>query len=1336
MTLVRLALLIWCFAGWFFMLLLPFAQAQEYDPEKVLQDYPEIRQAIEQKIIDHETLKNVLTLVQQGRYAEAIPLVEESLKKGEKDLGPEHAFTATAKEYLATLYAKLGKFAEAEPLQKQALAIRQKILGPEHLHTVTSMKNLAMLYFAMRAYDQALPLFQQTLQVSEKIFGPEDFKTAISLYGLAMVYFHKGAYAQALPLLKQFLLFNEKVLGQNDPATAISLNSLSELLQVMGYYDQALPLHKRALKIQEDVLGPDHVETIISVNDLALLKKTMGSYSEAEALYQRALKSNEKHRGPEHPATALSLNNLADLYQELCHYDKALQFLQMAIKIREKVLGTEHPDTIDSVNNLATIYKDKGNYANALPLLQRTLKIREKVLGPEHPKTAQSLNNLAELHKAMGAYDQAIFLHKRALHIIEQNLGAQHPQTATSLNNLATVYADMGSYDKAMELHQRALNIREKVFGPEHTETAMSLNNLASLYEKLGYYGKAIFANQMALNITEKILGPWHPNTAVTLSNLAGIYRIFGAYDKALPLYQRALHINEKVLGAEHPTTAISLNNLALLYQTLGSYEKALHLYQRTLKIAEQTQGPEHPTTALILSNLAELYRTLGEYDHALILQQRALRNRETILGVEHPTTAISLNNLALLNQKIGRYDQAFSLHLRALKIHEKVLGPDHPETALSLSNLGSFYLEKKDYNQAMEYLKLGRSKQGLVDIHLATGQAPAALEVLAGMAPSMKDSPQYHIQYHTQQGLSLIMVGRRREAALALDRAVQEIEQVRRRIREPGTGFFRAGSVGGYLRAYQGLVSALAEMAIRGEALPAELHSYGPDPGAAAFAVAEATKGRVLLESLATAARRQTRVEIPPELRQREEKLLHQMASLESQWEKAVAGGEEALKEVKARQENLRGELQALIKEIRQQHPLYAALHYPQPLPARDLPLKDREVLVEYALGDKASYVFVVRRGGVHKLIPIPLGREELAAKVKTFMSPFSNRQVNDFSAQQGKELHDLLLAAPLAEVKEGEAVIIVPDGILGLLPFEALVIQEGPGLKDHVYVGDRHTFTYYQSAAIMALQRRLQEHRAPRPLFALGHPVFSAGDPRYAAAHGGKPAAGTTLAKTQEAYAFRGLATRREWGQTTKDDQTGKALSFPPLPQTEQEVRAIAKTLGVKPEPPDVLLNLEANETRLRQAPLGKYRYVHFATHADLPGKVQGVNEPFILLGQVDNAEGDNGFLTMSEVLDLKLSADMVVLSACLTGRGQVMEGEGVANFARAFQQAGARSVVVSLWEVTSKETVDYMTLFYGHLQEGKSRSQALRLARQEIKAKNPHPFYWAAFILHGEG
>jgi len=186
----------------------------------------------------------------------------------------------------------------------------------------------------------------------------------------------------------------------------------------------------------------------------------------------------------------------------------------------------------------------------------------------------------------------------------------------------------------------------------------------------------------------------------------------------------------------------------------------------------------------------------------------------------------------------------------------------------------------------------------------------------------------------------------------------------------------------------------------------------------------------------------------------------------------------------------------------------------------------------------------------------------------------------------------------------------------------------------------------------------------------------------------------------------------------------------------ETEIEVKEIAKTMGVADKPPDVLLSVMANETEMRKTGLEKYKYIHFATHASLPGMIQGINEPFILLGQVENESKDDGFLTLSEVLDLRLNADMVVLSACVTGVGKEVEGEGVANFARAFQHAGVKSVVVSLWEVASDPAVEYMEKFYEYLKAGKSRSEAMRLARNEIKAKYPNPFYWAVFILHGEG
>jgi CHAT domain-containing protein/Tfp pilus assembly protein PilF len=980
------------------------------------------------------------------------------------------------------------------------------------------------------------------------------------------------------------------------------------------------------------------------------------------------------------------------------------------------------------------LYK-AGRYQEAVPLAQQALKIREKVLGPEHPDTAHSLNNLAMTYHQLGAYEKALPLLQRALEIKEKTFGPDHPETAYSINQLAMTYDQLGAYEQALPLLQRALEIEEKTLGPDHPTTAHSLNNLAGLYRTMGAYGKALPLYQRALQIYEKAQGPEHPDTARSLNNLAVLYKAMGAYDQALPLYQRGLQIDKKTFGPDHLTTAHSLNNLAELYRTMGAYDQALLLFQQALKIFETAQGPEHSNTAISLNNLAVLYANMGLYDQALPLFQQALMVEEKASGPDHSKTATRLNNLAEQLDRLGASDQALPMLQRALRIREKALGPEHPDTISTITNLGLFYLSRRENDVAATYLQRSKSKAGLTELALVQGRPGDAIQLLQGRKPTWRSTPGYKVEYYTQQGQALSGLSRRPEAVQALLRAVQGVEELRKRVSMDKAGFFRTGMPGGYLRPYRELVEVLAEITLEKEELPQTLREYGPDPGAAAFYFAEATKARVLLEAMAQSARQQTRLEIPEELRQKEASLLNQMAALELQWEKAFTGGETALQEVQEKKARLTGELKALIQELRQKYPLYAALHYPEPLPARDLPLQENEVLLEYALGDKVSTIFVVRKGGVAKLLKIPLGREGLETKVKAFMAPFLNADPEGFSPTRAQELYELLLAGVLPEIKETDRLIIVSDGILGLLPFEALVVQKGKGIQDSVYVGDRYTLSYYQSATVLALQRRLQEHRATRPLLALGHPVFSPQDARVLASpQGTTPPRQPAQAAVRGA--FRALASHRDWGKTRQGDPAATELAYAPLPETEAEVKGIAQLLGVAVQPPDVLLNLAANETTLRQSPLGEYRFLHFATHADLSNKVQGINEPFILLGQVGNEGPDDGFLTLSEVLGLKLKADLVVLSACQTGRGTVMEGEGVANFARSFQHAGAKSVLVSLWPVASDEAVELMTMFYGYLQKGKLRAEALRLARQTTKAKYPQPFFWAVFILHGEG
>ena len=533
------------------------------------------------------------------------------------------------------------------------------------------------------------------------------------------------------------------------------------------------------------------------------------------------------------------------------------------------------------------------------------------------------------------------------------------------------------------------MQIREKALGPGHPDTAASLNNLAGLYEALGAYDKALPLYQRALGIFEKALGPEHPETATGLNNLARLHQAMGAYDQALPLYQRALQIREKALGPAHPSTAISLSSLAVLYGDLGAYDQALPLQQRALTIYEKALGPEHPDTAVSLNNLAVLYRALGAYDQALSLYQRALMIREKALGPDHPDTAASLNNLALLYQAMGASDQALPLYQRTLKILEKALGPEHPHTLLTLNNLGSLYLTRKDYQNAEAYFRRGRSTGGLVELALARGQPGEALKLLQNQPLTWRDLPIKQVQYSTQRGLALAGEGRFGEAALALRQAVDGVEDLRRRAPGERAGFFQAGIYGGYVRPYRGLVTVLGEMSLTTEALPPALREYGPGPREAAFYFAESTKARTLLESMAQGARQQTRAEIPAELRQQEESLLNRLAALAAQQEKALRGGEEAVAEVQEKKSRLTAELKTLIQKLRQHYPVYAALHYPQPLPAADLPLRENEVLLEFALGEAETFVFVVRKGGVKGLVKIPQAGRNWGRRSRPSWSP-----------------------------------------------------------------------------------------------------------------------------------------------------------------------------------------------------------------------------------------------------------------------------------------------------------------------------------------------------------
>jgi CHAT domain-containing protein/Tfp pilus assembly protein PilF len=976
---------------------------------------------------------------------------------------------------------------------------------------------------------------------------------------------------------------------------------------------------------------------------------------------------------------------------------------------------------------IGRVYEALGDDKKALPYYEEALKIERQRNNKDG--IATNLFNVGAIYHA-----QAIDYEKAYFFLDESQKIFRELQDKESLSLVAHTFGkvalSLGRYEKALSSFNESIKINKELNNQQ--AVAANLNLVGNVYSSLGQYDKLLQYYQEALEINKRINNQQEISTS--LRNIGDAYCDLLQFDKALPYYENALEIQKKLnLRSD---MIITLNNIAALYKDLNQYDKSLFYYEDALKTAREFNNIAE--IAVIFNNIGNVYGAIGKSDAALSYYQQSLDLEKKLNRPIRLTTV--LNNFGMEYFRIGQYEQALYYLNEALKIDRKIDNPHN--TAIRLNNIGAVYLRQKKHKEA-ETIFLERKNletrvtpnrlihAGLETLYILTKKYDNALNLLNMQyrKPTWRSTPTYSMDFYTLNGYALKGKSMFKESAKNLLKSVSISEEMRQKVGEKES-FFAGGGYLSRLLPHRLLVAVLSERAISGEIIDEEFKPYGKDFASAALYFSELTKARTLIDTIRNAERKYDDPDVPSEIKMKEESILKQLSDIENNLETAYKKGETVLNNLLKRKEEFKKELNSLISEIRNKYPKYAALKYPAPIPANKLPLKDNEVLIEFVLTDDEGYVFIVRNGGISRIQKINISREEIEEKIKSFMRPLNTGKPEDFSVKTANELYEILLAQTLIDVKDTEKLIIVSDGMLGLLPFEALVIQQGKDFKDSMFVGDKWSITYAHSATSLALTRLLNPSGAKKTLFALGNPVYDKDDPRYIAYKQGKPQK-QLLAQNLNQYAFRGITVLSKSGSDNKWEE----VVYPPLPETEEEVKEIAKLFGIKPEMPDVLLNISANETSLRKVQLKNYRYLHFATHADLPGKVKGIKEPFIILGQVENIGKDDGFLTLSEVLELELDADLVVLSACSTGKGRMIEGEGVSNFARAFQHAGTRSVVVSLWEVASKETVEYMESFYRYIKEGKSKAAALRLARKEIKLKYPNPFYWAVFILHGE-
>jgi len=966
-------------------------------------------------------------------------------------------------------------------------------------------------------------------------------------------------------------------------------------------------------------------------------------------------------------------------------YAEAIPIAEQALAIIEKSRGRDHPDTAASLNNLAALYQAEGAYEKAEPLYQRALAILEKALGPNDPNTASCLNNLAMLYHSKGDYPKAEPLYQRALAINEKALGPNHPGTATSVNNLAELYRLEGLYQKAEPLYQRALAILEKALGRDHPDTVASLNNLAILYQAEGAYPAAEPLLQRALAINEKAFGPDHPQTATSLNNLVELYRSEGLYQKAEPLDKRALAIQERALGPNHPSVAVSLNNLAILFYSEGAYQKAEPLYQRALAIDEKALGPDHAQTATDVNNLAGLYHSQGAYQKAEPLYQRALALQERALGPNHPAVAASLNNLAALYELEGAYQKAEPLFQRALAIKERSLGLDHPDTATSLNNLAALYDAQGAYQKAEPLYQraLVIQEQAFGPVHPKTA---ATLNNLAALYKSQgayqKAKPLY------QRALAILeeVVGPDHpdtllsQGNLALfyceigawnEAAPRLASVIGNRRNRWDLSFGRDSQRQHVMLDREGLMTAI----YKGSLLSEQRQTYLPllleTILASKARVTE--EERVVLEMLNVEGTNEDRTLI----QELQDTIKH--ASVVNQrgpGTHSLAEYRNERQQLELNESDLRAKLSARSAEFR-------ALT-DEPSPSKVAATLRNRVLVEIVRTRLFRPTPEKQFGNwlYAALVLFPDGHIDMAelgpAKpIDDLIATYRQAQEVLDNRRQAEALADKLgdlILAPIAKMAGSyKEWWVAPDGEIRQLPLNALRLNGKYAVESY------KIWPIGSGRDILTLDSHIERGRDD---LIIANPDFGAGS------------------------------------------------AFTALSETEDEAESIREAL------PNAKIVEPANRTKsfllnLTTAP----RILHLSTHAFYHA---GEGDPTLRSGiALKGANvGAAGILTAKEAQTLRLrGTQMVVMSACDTGVGEVSFGDGLIGLQRSLTLAGARTQVLTEWPVNSAGTREFMVRFYSKLAGGKTKGDAWIETQREMIAEGVSPHFWAPFVLYGD-
>jgi CHAT domain-containing protein len=875
---------------------------------------------------------------------------------------------------------------------------------------------------------------------------------------------------------------------------------------------------------------------------------------------------------------------------------------------------------------------------------------------------------------------------------------------ARALVSYGITFTDVGERRNSLEYSERALALFEALGdrrgqSQAYTNLGVVSRDVADFTKSLDLFGRAL---ELANAADDRM-------QAGVVLNLAAWTRIgMGDLSRALDDLTRAVAL-ARAAGNRH-LEFLAIQNTGVTYKELGDYRRALDAYNQALAIIRSLGLVLRE--AQLVNNMGNIYKAENENDKALEHFTRALEiaEREKTRGFE----AIVLNNMGSAYAQKGELRTALEYIGRSREIR-KAIG-DRSGEASSLNQA------------AIAWRKLGETEQALkslgeaLEIRRRTNEALGEAEVLLNMAAVERDR------------------GELEKARATLEAALGVTESIRATIVD---GSLRAT----YIARVQDIYASYVDVLMR-------QHAHAPYAGydRAALQAAERTRARVLLESLVE-ARADIREGVDPGLIERERSLQRKIGAASQRLSRSlVSRSTEASANAQKELEQLTNEYQALQAQMRTSSPRYAAFTQPEPLSATQIQQEvlDRDtVLLEFAIGGERSWLWAVTTDGMTS-VELPAGRV-LDERARAFYAALVARQPRKGEAtpayaqrvaaadrdvrKRADAISNMLLGAIAEDLRgrwRGKRLAIVAAGPLEYLPFAALPLPRARNTQPSeraIPLIARHEIVEAPSASVLATIRReaAQRTRPRRAVAVIADPVFERDDPRVAAAR--RPA--STVAAADTSPTPPSTASRAI--QRFDDVRGGFGLTR--LPFSRDEADAIAALAG--PAATMKATDFRANRATALDGTLEDYRIVHFATHGLIDAERPELSG--LLLSLVnERGVAQDGFLRLQDIFNLRLNADLVVLSACQTALGKEIKGEGLVGLTRGFMYAGAPRVVASLWQVSDVATAELMKKLYaGMLERRLSPSAALRAA-QLAMSKDPRwgaPYFWAGFVLQGD-